>query len=237
VYSSLFGAGLRISPDHTWSGLQATGPGTFVPITTGFDGHGTWSATDPSPTNVQFNLHWASAGAYYFVTFLDTGQMQMDPGGEQGVFRRPGVTCACASGGSAASAIVGDAGAVICSAPSGTVIPYTSTAELEALIEGDWFRCSGMAYPSALGVGLRISPDNTWSALEATGAGTFVPLTTGFDGYGTWTDEKVGGHFQFNLLSFAVGVGFEATFLDSGQMQTDPRGAPTVYQRLPAGGP
>jgi hypothetical protein len=93
-----------------------------------------------------------------------------------------------------------------------------------------------MAYPSDYGVGLRISPDHTWNALEVSDAGALAPITTGFDGYGTWGDwDQNNGRFQFDLLipSMGGGQGFFITVVDSGHMQMDPANgdAPNVYRR------
>jgi hypothetical protein len=142
-------------------------------------------------------------------------------------------------GGDAGPSPTDDAGAAMCSAPNGHAIPYTTVAELEAMIEGDWLRCSGTAYPAEFGVGLRIAPDHTWNALDASAGGGVAPITTGFDGYGTWTAAEIyAGAIQFNLLKLdGGGAGYRVAFTDSGQMQMDPGGVHADYQRLPASPP
>ena len=126
-----------------------------------------------------------------------------------------------------------DGGACI---PPGNGVKLTSISEFEALIGGDWLRCSGTAYPADYGIGLRISHDRTWNALEDDGAGGLAPVTTGFDGYGTWWDEdENNGRFQFNLMNPAQdgGDAFFITVVDSGHMQMDAAsgGGPNVYRR------
>jgi hypothetical protein len=126
-----------------------------------------------------------------------------------------------------------DGGACV---PPGHATIYTTVAEEEALIEGDWLRCSGMAYPAEVGIGVRFSPDHTWSALEVGDAGDLAAITTGFDGYGTWMGlAQGGGRFQFNLFGVGTGTGgfFFVIFLDSGHLQMDPANgmAPNIYRR------
>src|SRR5262245_16331388 len=126
-----------------------------------------------------------------------------------------------------------DGGACV---PPGQGVKLTSTPQLEALIEGDWMWCSGTAYPTVYGTGLRISPDHTWNALEVSASGEIIHVTTGFDGYGTWRDWGQGnGRFQFDLLMPSMGGGqaFFITVVDSGHMQMDPANGqdPNVYRR------
>jgi hypothetical protein len=126
-----------------------------------------------------------------------------------------------------------DGGACV---PPGRATIYTTVAEQEALIEGDWLRCSGTSYPAAIGIGIRFSPDHTWNALEVGDAGDLAPITTGFDGYGTWMGlAQGGGRFQFNLFGVGTGSGdiFFVIFLDSGHLQMNSAGgtAPNIYRR------
>jgi hypothetical protein len=164
------------------------------------------------------------------------------PGGGGGASAGNGGTAGSGGGGGVTSGNGGTGGTVSipgpgdCSAPDGRVVPYTTLADLERLIFGDWLRCRGNAYPSAFGVGLRISPDHTWSALERSDAGTLQPITTGFDGYGTWADEEVTpGNLQFYLHRIGGGgANYVVLFSDTGQMRMDFFTAAADYVRLGA---
>ena len=124
-----------------------------------------------------------------------------------------------------------------CDVPNGHLVPSSTAAELETKIVGDWLQCSPDAsYPSEYGDGIRIQADHTWYSLIQNAACGYDPLTTGFDGYGTWTIEEFGtSSIQFNLLK-AIGGGayYFPAFTDSGQLNLDAGGLPTLYVRMPA---
>jgi len=238
AFPAELGVGIRISPDHTWSALVTNDAGARDPFTSGFDGYGTWSGGELSPGHFQFNLHFAGGGAGGSVTFTDSGQMRMDWGGVTADYERLN-----GGGGSSGSGGGGSSGGTVpipdpeaCSAPDGHVVPGTTLADLERMIVGDWLRCDGNAFPAQFGVGLRISPDHTWNALVPNDAGALQPITTGFDGYGTWSDGEITpGHFQFNLHpTTGGGAGGPVTFTDSGQMRMDWGGVTADYVRLGA---
>jgi hypothetical protein len=228
AYPSADAAGLRISPDHTWSALVTGDAGMLDPITTGLDGYGTWQVL---AENRQLVMHPVTGGGpIAFVTFTDTGQMRIDfEGPTSDLVRLSGGGCiangAGGSSGSGGGSGGGDAGGVTvtipgpgdCAAPDGQLLPYATLADLEVLIEADWLRCIG-SLPGD--VGLRISPDHTWNSLERARDGMLHPVTTGFDGHGTWTAEEVyAGHFQFDLFKVTGGsVGGLINFTDSGQV-------------------
>jgi hypothetical protein len=275
-YAAQFGPGLRISPDHTWSALATGDGGALEPITSGFDGYGTWTADEVYADHIQINLLIVSGGGTGgFATFTDTGQMRLDNGNATPpdyVRLSGGGGCvgsgAAGAGGSAStagggglsggiggfsgsggaggasggSAGGGAGGATVtipgpgdCAAPDGHALPYTTLADLEALIEGDWLKCSGTVFFP--GIGVRISPDHTWNSLEGGDGGALQPITTGFDGYGTWTDEDLSPvHFQFNLLkATGGGAGYVVTFTDSGQVRLDFGDSAGNFVRLAAG--
>jgi hypothetical protein len=251
-FPAAYGAALRISPDHTWNALQVDGAGNLQPITTGDSGYGTWSVTDATTTNAQFILHFPDGGgAYYFPAFTDNGQMDLDPGGLPTIYARLGAGGLGGSGGSAAGA--GGAGGAIggtggsdappanCGLPTGQEVPCTTVSALEGLVEGDWLHCSGSAYPAAYGIGIRIAPDHTWNALQTDSAGNLQVISTGSDGYGTWSAAaEEPGHIRFDLLrSTGGGMGYFPVFTDAGRMDLDPGGVSTQYVRtgLQSGAP
>jgi hypothetical protein len=252
-FPAAYGAALRISPDHTWNALQVDSAGNLQPITTGDSGYGTWSVTDATATGAQFNLLFASGGgASYFPAFTDNGQMDLDPGGLPTIYARLGAGGLGGSAGSATGAggTVGSTGGTggspeppaNCGLPAGQEVPYATVADLEGLAEGYWLHCSGSAYPAAYGIGIWIASDHTWNALETDSAGSFHPIVTGFDGYGTWSAENGAppSRIQLNLLRISGGgAGYYPVFTDDGRMDLDPGGLSTIYVRpgLQSGAP
>jgi hypothetical protein len=101
-YPSQYGDGIRISADHTWHSLVQNAACGYDPLDTGFEGYGSWTAEENAPGNVQFNLFGVSVGAYYFLAFTDTGQLNLDAGGLPTVYVRipeaPNGGASCAGG-------------------------------------------------------------------------------------------------------------------------------------------
>jgi hypothetical protein len=232
-----FGIGLRISSDHSWNVLVRDATGVLQPITTGFDGYGTWSALEVTPGQTQFNLHRITGGgAGGFPTVTDGGKMRLDWGGVWADYVR--LSAGDATGPGGAGGVGGTGGPVSvpgpgdCAAPGGYIVPYSTLADFERLIHGDWQRCNGNAASTS---GLRISPDHTWNTLAADSAGALQVIATGGSS-GTWTAlEGSKSPFQFNLhYVHGGGMGHFVSFTDSGQMRME-SGIPADYVRLGVG--
>jgi hypothetical protein len=111
-----------------------------------------------------------------------------------------------------------------CAVPDGHVLPYTTTSEVEAHIVGDWLKCSSDGtYPSSYGEGIRILADHTWYSLVRNASCGYDPVSTGFEGYGTWTaSNTLPDTVQFNFGNVAAGFNYcFPHFSDTGQLQLD----------------
>lgn len=262
IYPSEYGEGVRILPDHRWYALVQNADCGYDPLDTGFDGYGTWDAIAISPTDAQFGLRSVmGGGAPFHPGFTDADQLLLGDGPRATHYVRmppPATDAKCApgaggaGGGSAGTSNggtssgasgAGSAGGAnanapsACDVPNGHVVPYSTAAEFEAKIQGDWLQCSPDAsYPSEFGDGIRIQPDHTWYSLIRNAACGYDPLTTGFDGYGTWTiNVNSPDSIQFNLLrTIGGGAGYFPAFTDTGQLNLDAGGLPTLYVRMPA---
>jgi hypothetical protein len=90
----------------------------------------------------------------------------------------------------------------LCAEHEQTVLAPCSYAELEALLVGRWWMCSGMSpVPNPAAIGLEFLDNGDWVGLLRASDGS-VQRDSGFDGQGRWELLETGGCVQqlnFNL--------------------------------------
>jgi hypothetical protein len=100
-----------------------------------------------------------------------------------------------------------------CEDPEGPLHPYTTAAEVETLILGQWRHCSGPTLkPDQAGV--EFAADHKIFALVDDIDGGLV-RKTGFDSEGTWRADPVGAHVQLSYYTPTGGNGGQPEFEDT----------------------
>jgi hypothetical protein len=127
-----------------------------------------------------------------------------------------------------------DPSAGACDAPQGPLHHYTTVAEVETLVVGQWRHCSGPTLGTADQAGIEFVDDHKFFALVDDSDGNLVRMT-GFGSEGTWRADQEGDWVQLSCYTPTLGGnGGQPEFEDAPSrfaVRLDTGNAPVVYVR------